>query len=826
MNRMRALFAVLAGLLLITLLQSCADQESGELTLPEGKTAEVVFVVGDVYLSRSGDGWIKAQIGDILKEGTRIRTDGDSYIELVIGSGTIFRMKDRSELQLVLLPESKKENKSKIMLETGDLFAKVKRIAYSSEDTIATSSMTLGVRGTEFLVHADNSPGGAFSEVLVKGGVVNARLNAEAPDTARRNPDLAPVLERLHKGVKVKGGYKLAVSAEQIERLSGGIRELAAQGKAEEPTIAALKQEAAPKSVPLGPGDRERLADLDKMSLRYARGETVFVSPNFDGTNDELELDTSRWDFGKARGWKLVATDGAARVQKVIGGGGENGGAPAGLPQKIGWNMVSEGGQVVPDGNYVYEIYTLEKGGKDRLRVRGIIVVDTVLPALEILPQDMTFSPNGDGVKDIIAFTLQAENDIEWSCVINAFDGIVVKTYDWGSDIPLVFEWNGLGEDGNALPDGLYDVTVSGTDRAGNKTVETVHEVALDTRGRGATVAVNRQVFSPNGDGIADAVIFTPYLSDRNRVDTWDLIVQTEKGETARRFRGQGAPPESIEWDGAPEKGKSFEYLPKQLPSGTYFYFLKVVYRSGVNTFSFKKELVLDNDPPRIAVGVSPELFSPDGDGENDLLFIVPTITDVTPLSSWKAVIYTSRGMVFKTFSGSGQIGESITWDGVSDRGIRVGSAEDYYLQFDATDSGSNTGTSPKLPFSIDILVIPSSRGLKIQVSNIEFAFNAAELKGDRTFAVLKRVVEVLKKYKKYSITIEGHTDSTGDAAYNVDLSKKRAEAVGKYLIKNGIEPDRLSYEGYGSKYPVDTNDTVDGRARNRRVEFLLQKRR
>jgi outer membrane protein OmpA-like peptidoglycan-associated protein len=821
MNRMRALLPALAVLLLITLLQSCADQESGELTLPEGKTAEVVFVVGDVYLSRSGDGWIKAQIGDILKEGTKIRTEGNSYIEIVIGSGTIFRMKDRSELQLVQLPESKKENKSRIALEMGDLFTKVQRIAYSSEDTIATSSMTLGVRGTEFLVRADKSPGGAFSEVLVKGGVVNARLNAEASDTARRNPDLAPVLERLHKGVKVKGGYKLAVSAEQVERLSGGIRELAAQGKAEEPAIAAMVQEAAPVSVPLGPGDREMLAELDKMSLRYDRGETVFLSPNFDGAKDELDLDASRYDFGKARGWKLVVTDGAARVQKVIGGG-----APVGLPQKIGWNMVSEGGQVVPDGNYVYEIYTIEKGGKYRLRVRGIIVVDTVSPALEILPQDMTFSPNGDGVKDIIAFTLQAEVDIEWSCVINAFDGIVVKTYDWGVDVPLVFEWDGLGEDGNALPDGLYDVTVSGTDNAGNKTVKTVHEIALDTRARGATVAVNRQVFSPNGDGIADSVIFTPYLSDRNRVDTWDLIVQTEKGETARRFRGQGAPPESIEWDGAPEKGKSFEYLPKQLPSGNYSYFLKVVYRSGVNTFSFKKGLVLDNDPPRIAVGVSPEFFSPDGDGENDLLFIVPTVTDITPLSSWKAVIYTSRGTVFKTFSGSGQIGEAITWDGVSDRGVKVGSAEDYSLQFTAVDSGSNTGTSTVLPFSIDILVLPSPRGLKIQVSNIEFAFNAAELKGDRTFAVLKRVIEVLKKYKKYSITIEGHTDSTGDAAYNVDLSKKRAEAVGKHLIKNGIEPDRLSYVGYGSKYPVDTNDTVDGRARNRRVEFLLQKRR
>jgi outer membrane protein OmpA-like peptidoglycan-associated protein len=336
---------------------------------------------------------------------------------------------------------------------------------------------------------------------------------------------------------------------------------------------------------------------------------------------------------------------------------------------------------------------------------------------------------------------------------------------------------------------------------------------------------VDRGVFSPNGDGVSDMVTFVPFLTDPDRVDTWDLVVQNEKGETVRRFRGQGTPPLRVPWDGSPEKGKGFEYLPRELPSGTYSFFLKIVYKSGVNTFSYKKALLLDRDPPRIALSVSPELFSPDGDGENDTLLVVPTIEDLTPITAWKAVITTSGGSVFKIFSGSGQPAGAVPWDGVSDRGIRVSSAEDFSVQVDATDSGSNTGKSEKVPFSVDILVIPTDRGLKIQVSNIEFAFDTADLKGDRTFVVLERVVGVLRKYGKYTITIEGHTDSRGDPAYNVALSKKRAQAVGKYLVKNGISQDRLSYEGYGPKFPIDTNETPEGRARNRRVEFLLQKR-
>ena len=110
-------------------------------------------------------------------------------------------------------------------------------------------------------------------------------------------------------------------------------------------------------------------------------------------------------------------------------------------------------------------------------------------------------------------------------------------------------------------------------------------------------------------------------------------------------------------------------------------------------------------------------------------------------------------------------------------------------------------------------------------MSNIEFGFNTADLKGDKTFEILDNIVFVLQKYEKYSIIVEGHTDSTGNEEYNRTLSKNRAESVGRYLIVNGIDEERLSYEGLGAQYPVDTNETPEGRARNRRVEFILVKK-
>jgi outer membrane protein OmpA-like peptidoglycan-associated protein len=449
-------------------------------------------------------------------------------------------------------------------------------------------------------------------------------------------------------------------------------------------------------------------------------------------------------------------------------------------------------------------------------------VVDTVPPLLDVTVEDLMFSPNGDDIKDTIPLQIEAEKGIELSASITTLEEINVKNLEWGTNIPELFEWDGRGENGTVLPEGIYTITITGVDRAGNRTEKRISGITLDVRERQATVDIDTLVFSPNGDGLLDTVTFFPILSDRRRIDTWDLIVQIEKGETAKRFRGRSYIPTSITWDGQPQRGLMSEIFPDGLPSGYYTYFLKVIYRSGVNTYSFKRELILDNDPPEIDVKVEPEIFSPDADGVSDTLTIRAEVNDLTGIQKWKATIYTANDRIFKTILGSDEPAEEIVWDGVSNKGVLVDSAEDYYLVLEAVDEGFNTGASERIPFSIDILIESTDRGLKIRVSNVEFGFNTAELQGEKTFRILDKIVAILQKYGKYSIVVEGHTDSTGDETYNMELSKRRAEAVGTYLVDNGIDSDRLEYVGHGPKFPIDTNTTIEGRRRNRRVEFLL----
>jgi len=84
-------------------------------------------------------------------------------------------------------------------------------------------------------------------------------------------------------------------------------------------------------------------------------------------------------------------------------------------------------------------------------------------------------------------------------------------------------------------------------------------------------------------------------------------------------------------------------------------------------------------------------------------------------------------------------------------------------------------------------------------------------------------LADVMKKYEDLNITIEGHTDNIGTAAYNKKLSQKRADSVKKYLIeKSGIAAKRLTAKGFGLEKPIASNKTKEGRQKNRRVEAAV----
>jgi outer membrane protein OmpA-like peptidoglycan-associated protein len=105
----------------------------------------------------------------------------------------------------------------------------------------------------------------------------------------------------------------------------------------------------------------------------------------------------------------------------------------------------------------------------------------------------------------------------------------------------------------------------------------------------------------------------------------------------------------------------------------------------------------------------------------------------------------------------------------------------------------------------------------------IYFDFNKDTIKPESE-KVLKEIVQAMTDNPTWKLTVEGHTDNIGGDAYNLDLSKRRAAAVKEALVtRYHIAPERLSTNGFGSSRPIETNDTLEGRARNRRVELTRE---
>ncbi len=123
-----------------------------------------------------------------------------------------------------------------------------------------------------------------------------------------------------------------------------------------------------------------------------------------------------------------------------------------------------------------------------------------------------------------------------------------------------------------------------------------------------------------------------------------------------------------------------------------------------------------------------------------------------------------------------------------------------------------------------DLPLVPIEVGQSVRLNNIFFETGKAELRPESS-PELDRVVATLNENPKLTIEVDGHTDNVGSNTLNLKLSQDRADAVREYLIGKGIEPDRVGGKGFGETKPVATNDTEDGRAKNRRVEFVILKK-
>ena len=159
----------------------------------------------------------------------------------------------------------------------------------------------------------------------------------------------------------------------------------------------------------------------------------------------------------------------------------------------------------------------------------------------------------------------------------------------------------------------------------------------------------------------------------------------------------------------------------------------------------------------------------------------------------------------------AGEAGKGAVIGGLA--GTAVGAAIGYKL--DQQEKELNKIPNTTVTREEDRLVVTMS-------DSILFDLNSAALKF-QSMTTLDQMADVMVRYPDSGILVKGHTDSTGSEKYNQELSERRSKTVRNYLISKGVSSMRITAIGFGETIPIVSNDTAEGRARNRRVEIEIK---
>ncbi|MDH5716266.1 MAG: OmpA family protein [Spirochaetia bacterium] len=602
-------------------------------------------------------------------------------------------------------------------------------------------------------------------------------------------------------------------------------------------------------------------------------------SPNWDGKQDYINFEVDVSDDSPINAWNLTIKDSTGKAVRVFENDKRLMEKSFGIgdffahffksqeslviPSKIRWdgtsgavaiNEVKAASQgqsnVLPDGIYTYEFITEDIKENKSAPVTGQIKIDTNVPQVLASPSTNLFSPNGDGSLDEIQ--ILHEKSVEPDDIIEAriedAEGNIVKKYNWqGSNIPNSLSWDGTDENNNPSSDGVYNYIITSKDSAGNSSTHEIQNITLTRALDSVDISISDKGFSPNNDGVSDIVTITPSLSSKDGLIFWEIVVTTKKveikgdpdsefpKEPVKKWQGNdiNSLPGEIKWAGLNNENTLAQ-------DGLYYLTMRARYKNGNRPVSFSKEVVVDKTAPKAEVEAQLYTFSPDGDGENEEqtfnLYVKDDIYNERTEGKNKVkncavsiyeISYDDKEqkvrIPFKTFKMETEIPEKIIWDGKSDAGHLVESATIYEYEINAEDIYGNKTLSSIGKFETDILVLVTERGLKVRLSNVEFEFGKADLK-EKSKDLLDRLATILDRYPKYKIRVEGHSDDIGKEEYNLSLSEKRAKSVMDYLIEEGIDTERISYQGLGETSPLLPNTSWYNRSRNRRVEFILLK--
>ncbi|MDR0758740.1 MAG: gliding motility-associated C-terminal domain-containing protein [Treponema sp.] len=474
-------------------------------------------------------------------------------------------------------------------------------------------------------------------------------------------------------------------------------------------------------SIAIGAGVVWNVGVTDKnapvISVDYP--ETRWISPNNDGRSDQMEIPVSITDQRYVTGWTLEIRNEAgeavrtyrnkelrpetqgvrnifARLTAVKSG--------VEIPEVLRWDGIFDSGELAPDGRYFFSLSAVDDNGNSGKTGDYEVVVDNTPPEVEIAAtteNERIFSPDGDGNKDSIEISQSGSREDLWDAGIYNALGDRVKTFKLTNTGPEPVIWDGTDDAGIIVPDGVYEYRISAADKAENTGSASLNSIVINTIQPTVSLQIADAYFSPNGDGIKDALILNPGIPVKESIAGWELLIWDDQANSRRTISGSaGAPPARLDFDGKGDSGIL-------LPEGAYQGKLSVKYRNGYIAEAFSPSFILDITPPRAAIRAEYSAFSPNNDeNQDEMIFRQEGSVETVWTGEVRRAAEPDSEQPVRTFRMTGAPAPRIIWDGHNDSGALAPDGE-YAYRLSATDMAGNSGRSNEARFTLSTADTP-----------------------------------------------------------------------------------------------------------------------
>ncbi|MFP4508613.1 MAG: FlgD immunoglobulin-like domain containing protein [Spirochaetaceae bacterium] len=478
------------------------------------------------------------------------------------------------------------------------------------------------------------------------------------------------------------------------------------------------------------------------------------------------------------------------------------------LISSLQWDGRDNNGDIVPDGDYIYQLFVVDDEGMTRRTPPQNITVDTTPPVIENLEIPvMVFSPGIESGRESVTIEQDGSAEVSWVARILNDAGEVVRTERFENPIqydpatpqrqdlandqrPTTWNWDGRDDDGDIVPDGQYSYELVGRDRPGNEVSETVSGIRVATEEGDVVVAADREAFNPSGR--IRTVDFDLSVENPLEIDSWSLEVRDEATETEvyRRFEGTGEPPEAVTWDGRDDTNRIME-------DATYHTVFTVTFENGVSLSSLGEPVVIDSVAPSAQVSVNHEVFG--GDTKPTLEIDADWQTE----ASWTGwVQLDDEQFRFDLDEVFGELNVTpdifpLEWDGRDLDGSELPDGQ-YVAWLDGEDAAGNRGESNRVVFVLDTRATPIDLTQESDTVSPDFQgvndevvyrpeLEVTDSVESMVFTVRSSEGDVVRTFTSESVVTEFAWDGRDDAGIAVPEGSYETEL--QVFYRNGNQP-------------------------------------